>query len=93
MLIRTQDKRKVINLDNVISIYSEILNPNKVIQEKYTTTILFHTEKLCGDLGTYSSEEKALEVLDMIGQAYISANYNYVHNTVFNMPADDEVNV
>lgn len=37
-------------------------------------------------LGKYSSEEKALLVLDMIGKVSM-----YPGNTLFQMPADDEV--
>lgn len=40
----------------------------------------------CSFLGQYSSEEKALLVLDMIEKVSM-----YPGNTLFQMPADDEV--
>lgn len=39
-------------------------------------------------LGKYSTEEKALELLD-----YIEDSLEYPHSTVFQMPQDDEVEV
>lgn len=50
--------------------------------------------------GEYSSEEKALKVLDMIQQEIVESNYTYYDNKnfvalpqtrVFEMPSDDEV--
>ena len=95
MWIRTQDKMATINLDNMIELYAQIVNPKKEIRETYTTDIKYHSEKLANRwLGTYSSKEKALKVLDMIEDAYFRANQGYyIHNVVFHMPADSEVNV
>ena len=42
-------------------------------------------------LGRYSTEEKAIKVLDMIQEEYKNANFQYVHNVVFEMPEDSEV--
>lgn len=42
----------------------------------------------CSFIGEYSTEEKALKVLD-----YIEDSLEYPHNTVFQMPQDDEVEV
>ncbi len=98
MLIRAQDKVEIVNLDNIASIYAYVIEQkDKGIQEKYKTEIKYHAGKTLNNryLGTYSSEEKALKVLDMIQEKYLNANnFNgYVMNTVFEMPAYDEVNV
>ena len=49
-------------------------------------------------LGAYSTEEKAIKVLDMIEDAYLNCNhssmmwnYAFVENKVFQMPQDSEV--
>ena len=50
---------------------------------------IYHDNQIwagCSFLGQYSSEEKALLVLDMIEKVS-----TYQGNTLFQMPADDEV--
>ena len=88
MLIRTQDKTKLIEFSNITII--EISKENFNIQ----TPSYF--------LGIYSSKEKALKVLDMIEAKYLEPVYindiggneyaKYEHK-VFHMPADDEVEI
>lgn len=97
MLIRTQDKIAIVNLDNIADIYTDI-NQNKAIQKKYETEIKYHAGETLNNryLGTYSSEKKALKVLDMIQKEYEAANEyiyqaNFVKNVVFEMPTDEEV--
>lgn len=74
MLIRSQDKRTLVNLDNVARITIEqISNSDYRIGAGYNY------------IGTYSTEEKAIKVLDMIQQ-------NYERRwEVFQMPQDSEV--
>ena len=52
---------------------------------------IYHANQIWGDcslLGEYSTEEKALLVLDMIEKKSM-----YSGNALFQMPADDEVEV
>lgn len=89
MLIRSQDKKKIINLDNVLNISVTTLDGSEVIW--------------CGGriVAEYSTEAKAIKVLDMIEKKYmeyvcISSISTGVHSVytipkVFQMPADDEV--
>ena len=87
MLIRSQDNKKLINLNSVKSISIT----------KYDKTI----EIWCDGsfLAEYSTEDKAIKVLDMIEKKYmeyscISSISTGVHSVytipkVFQMPADD----
>lgn len=47
-----------------------------------------HYDRYEQELGIYSSKEKALNVLD-----YIEDSLEYPHNTVFQMPQDEDVEV
>lgn len=62
----------------------------KKITEIHDVTI-YHDKQIwagCSFIGEYSTEEKALLVLDMIEKVSM-----YSGNTLFQMPADDEVEV
>lgn len=62
----------------------------KKLIEIHDVTI-YHDKKIwagCSFIGEYSTEEKALLVLDMIEKVSM-----YQGNTLFQMPADDEVEV
>jgi len=89
MLIRSQDRKKIYNTDTMSSIW---INRNCI----YISA--------CGDdtdlLGSYSTEEKALKVLDMIEERtnepiYINdeggGEYAKYFHSSFHMPQDDEV--
>ena len=95
MLIRTQDKKILIDTTGAIIEIKEL----SCLVDPFDTGNAFH---VYGDtylieasiavasrikLGDYSSKEKALYVLDMIHEKYI------LDFKVFEMPADDEVNV
>lgn len=70
MWIRSQDKKKLIELHDVT---------------------IYHDKQIwggCSFIGEYSTEEKALLVLDMIEKVSM-----YQGNTLFQMPQDDEVEV
>ena len=97
MLIRTPDKRKFVNLNNITNIHLFTYKNKNEIRETYPTEIRYNMETENGTLGIYSSEEKAIKVLDMLQEEYLDANYfnhsGCVMNKVFVMPADSEVNV
>lgn len=89
MLIRSQDKKTIVNMDLVADI-SFTENPFKVIAG------FTHSQSMV--LGTYFSEEKTMKVLDEIQKAYSKANcqpsladYGFVKNAVFQMPQYNEV--
>ena len=91
MLIRTQDRMKLLDMTGItIRISNEY-------GEKYDIEAYANQTGRYQLLGTYSSEEKAIEVLDMIQNRYISSNVvlhgGFVKNTVFEMPEDSEVDV
>ena len=80
MLIRSQDNKKLVNLRNVECI--------SIRTDDETTDIW------CGGylVGEYSTEEKAIKVLDMFERRYLDFCYNYHSKSgVFQMPADEEV--
>lgn len=93
MLIRTQNKKGIVNLDNIDTIDTH----DK--QVRYFSGGGIDT---MGLLGTYSTEEKAIKVLDMIceeyarNQAYIDTGKKLAFvpiKMVFQMPQDEEVEV
>lgn len=84
MIIRSQDKKRT---TTDLNLHIKKWNPEK--KER----IDIFNEKGCL-LGTYSTEEKAIKVLDMICKAY--ENYrggNVYEYSIFNMPSDEEVEV
>lgn len=98
MLIRTQNRKRLIDTKGMEIYYSKQISDRRghILQNAQ------HEIHMCSNhssstyyiiLGTYSTEEKAMEVLDMIQEEYEGANFQYVHNTVFEMPADEDVEV
>ncbi len=89
MLIRSQDKRILINMNNVSSI--EVGDNELRIFADDGETIY--------DLGSYSAKAKAMKVLDMIQEAYERYEYEKAFKTglalfeTFQMPEDSEVEV
>lgn len=87
MLIRSQDKRILINMNSVSSI--EVGDNELRIFADDGETIY--------DLGSYSTREKAMKVLDMIQEAYERYEYEKVFKTgltlfeTFQIPKDSEV--
>lgn len=77
MIIRSQDKRKIIPLNQPVYIET-VVDEWKISTEGYF-------------LGTYSTEEKAIKVLDMIEDA--CRNMSFTDGVVFRMPADEDVEV
>lgn len=90
MLIRTQDKRSLVDMTQTqINIY-ELDERYKNDKESYEIVLYSDFLGCNKQLGTYSTEEKAMKVLDMIQEEYKVELYK---NKVFEIPADEEVNV
>lgn len=99
MLIRSQDKMNIINLDNVKLIraneyYSSVEDPNMwKVSVAESRGVSF--------LGEYSSKDKAIKVLDMICETYDKYSKKYVdftdvennrwYKSVFEMPDDENI--
>lgn len=83
MLIRSQDKLQLIPLE-IGSISIDYRNKTHIYF--YQGSGAEQTSKL----GEYSTEEKALKVLDMIQDYYINKEIN-IRAKVFQMPLDSEV--
>ena len=70
MIIRSQDKKSIINFDRIDTIRLSMQKEKGVIKSNYQTDIFYDSADTFGVLGTYSSVEKAIKVLDMIQDAY-----------------------
>lgn len=97
MIIRSQDKTMIVNLKNIANIH---------IAGKRIKVVYFQGD-CADDIAEYSTEEKAIKVLDMIQDKYLSrmeldggydwANGCYIQPNfwvlpkVFQMPQDSEV--
>ena len=70
MLIRSQDKRMIVNFENICTVSAF---PEKDSEDIYV-------EDGTGSLmvGRYSTKEKAMKVLDMIQEAYADAKLNEI---------------
>ena len=73
MLIRSQDKTAIVNVDNTFSIAIRDING--------TTVIHIGSSGNCYIIAEYSTKAKALKVLDMIQEAY--ADEKLVDYTVY----------
>ena len=100
MLIRSQDKKCIVNLDNIVGIFSvKNLPKDRVILPQYETDIVCYSDRDETSIGRYDSEEKAIKVLDMICAEYQAPIYRIIdgdeidvyENIMFHMPQDDEV--
>lgn len=87
MIIRSQDKKST-TTDLNLEIY---------INEKKNEYVIGNV--MCGRYGTYSTEEKAIKVLDMVCEEYkkytsaksMSTYFAFIPPKVFQMPQDSEV--
>ncbi len=77
MLIRSQDKRMIVNFDNICTV--------SAFPEKDSEDIYVEDDTGSLMVGRYSAKEKAMKVLDMIQEAYINGHID------FQMPEDSEV--
>ena len=75
MLIRSQNKRILINMNNVSSLE---VSDNEL-------RIFADNGEAIYDIGEYSTKAKAIKVLDMIQEAYVNGHIDY------QMPEDSEV--
>lgn len=91
MIIVSQDKRMIINFDNIVGI---VIRKN-TDKNLYQVQCKSENEKNKRILGKYKTEERAKEVLEEIIELYMKCNcdsygagFGYVANTVFEMPAE-----
>lgn len=82
MIIRSQHKKNIVNLDNIDSIYANEYGEINAYNGNGNSRIL---------MGQYSTEEKAIKVLDMICDACRNIAFIDGQAVVFNMPQDSEV--
>lgn len=97
MIIRSQDKKSITPLCEI-----SIVPIRNHVQRKEYRTIGYKmvTDKNL-EIGRYSTEEKAIKVLDMICEQYMKNQALYIdrennarvipQNSVFQMPQDSEV--
>lgn len=91
MLIRSQDKRMIVNFDNICTVSAFSKKDSEDIYVEDGTGSLM--------VGRYSTKAKAMKVLDMIQEAY--CKFMSVKNddawsgkeSVFYMPEDSEVEI
>lgn len=67
MLIRSQDKTFLLNFNNLTAIYMEKIDKD--------FSIVYNDFEDAYTLGKYSTEAKAMKVLDMIQEAYGDSEY------------------
>ncbi len=70
MLIRSQDKTVMVNMDNAFNIAIRDING--------ATAIYIGSSSSCGVIAEYSAKAKAMKVLDMIQEAYADAKLNEI---------------
>lgn len=91
MLIRSQDKRMIVNFENICT--------TSAFPEKDSEDIYVEDGTGALMVGRYSTKEKAMKVLDMIQEAYYK--FMLVKNddawsgkeSVFYMPEDSEMEI
>lgn len=77
MLIRSQDKTIIVNIDNAFSIAIRDING--------AASIHVGSQGCCCIIAEYSTKAKAIKVLDMIQEAYVNGHIDY------QMPVDGSV--
>lgn len=114
MLIRSQDKKSLCNYNSgIVTAFEkydyDIINNRMVPTEIKGCNIFFCDQSREIQIGTYSTEEKAIKVLDMIQKEYGGHYYGeggplttmnhyvepfaFIPPKVFQMPSDEEVEV
>lgn len=91
MLIRTQDKRSLVDMTGLTITVNQYARYADTPKEFYVYNVECSQSQYA--LGRYSTFDKAMKVLDMIQEEYENANNYYVRNTIFTMPADEEVDL
>lgn len=69
MLIRSQDKTVIVNIDNAFNIEIRGING--------ATAIYIGSSSSCCNMAEYSTKAKAMKVLDMIQEAYVNGHIDY----------------
>jgi hypothetical protein len=85
MLIRSQDKTVIANIDNAFNIAIRDING--------ATAIYIGTQGSCCNMAEYSTKAKAMKVLNMIQEAYCKFMSWDGKESAFCMPEDSEVEV
>ena len=83
MLIRSQDKTIIVNIDNAFSIAIRDING--------AASIYVGSQGGCCIIAEYSTKAKVLKVLDMIQEAYCKFMSWDGKESAFCMPEDSEV--
>lgn len=106
MIIRSQDKEKIIDTNNIVIDILHLNNLKFKLYEEQNGYLIFayHSNDIDSDkihkLGIYSTKEKAIKVLDMILARYQEPIYQndigdneiaIYKNIVFQMPQNEEV--
>lgn len=91
MIIVSQDKKVITNLDTIIGIQIEEHISNSDGEKDYELKAI--TEKRICNLGFYNTEERAKAVLQEITKCYKDTNYEYencwcLRNLVYEMPKE-----
>lgn len=73
MLIRSQDKTVIANIDNTFNIAIRDING--------ATAIYIGTQGSCCNMAEYSTKAKAMKVLDMIQEAYMDFEASKITST------------
>ena len=81
MLIRSQDKKSLINMDNVTDL--SVVGGSEIMA-------CYTTDQGYQRIGKYSDKSKAIKVLNMIQDAYKSNSIDGDF-PVFQMPSDEEL--
>lgn len=91
MIIRSQDKRRIINFNQITNI-ATMFN-SRLEQWEIYVCYAYCNDAECGNstIAYYSTEEKAVKVLDMIEDA--CRNVAFTDGVVFRMPEDEDVEV
>lgn len=93
MIIRSQDKKSITNFSQLTDISIHPIGTNN----KYYSVVACYPFAIGDDysnmsIGKYSTEEKAIKVLDMICRAYEHfRGGNVYEHSIFQMPQDSEV--
>ena len=100
MLIRSQNKEQLYNLDSLYGICYEETHDYKKGKEISTNHEICVDTGVVDSIGAYSTKEKAIKVLDMIQEKFQEPIYQndvggneiaIYKNVVFQMPQDNEV--
>lgn len=103
MLIRSQDKKTLTKFDfiNIFRTKDRVMHD---FDEDESVEIIVFAGRGSNIIGTYSTEEKAVKVLDMIQEhqiqtttsildygSVLTSTVEQVRNAVFQMPQDEEI--